>query len=162
MYVCMYVCTHTHTYLYKCFCWRPRNQSTSGTRKLQVDIETPLDSVNFDDSCTLFTIFDPWIVSNPSDSANLTQIGPIPPSDSASTRSDSGGSAEIVPTLTTDSDPRIVPTLQISSIEFVIEFVIQTLDQIHCTIKSTSRSDTRPSVHVYAQEHTRIYIYICI
>ena len=65
-----------------------------------------------------------------------------------------------MPTLTADSDPRIVPTSQISSIEFVIEFVIQTLDQIHCTIKSTSRSDPPPSVHVYAQEHTSIYIYI--
>ena len=56
----------------------------------------------------------------------------------------------------------IKPTLPISSIEFVIEFVIQTLDLIHCTIKSTSRSDPHSSVHVYAQEHTSIYIYIYI
>ena len=58
--------------------------------------------------------------------------------------------------------PRIVPTLPNFSIEIVIEFVIQTLHQIHCTIKSTLRSDPRPSVHVYAQEHTSIYIYIYI
>ena len=42
--------------------------------------------------------------------------------------------------------------------EFVIAFVIQTLDQIHFTIWSTSTSETL-LICIYAQEHTSIYIY---
>ena len=90
----------------------------------------------------------------PQDSANLAQFVPIPPSDrpnvaqshsdplhyqvhfrpaaiQARARRDSAD-------LAVQFHPRIVPALPNFTKEFVIKFVIQTLHQIHCTIKSTS------------------------
>jgi hypothetical protein len=47
-------------------------------------------------------------------------------------------------------------------IEIVVEFVIRLCDPIHFAIRSSLHFDPLYSVHVYAQEHSSIYIYIYI
>ena len=45
-------------------------------------------------------------------------------------------------------------------IEIVVEIVIRLWDPNHFTIRSSLHLDQLYSVHVYAQEHSSIYIYI--
>ncbi len=45
-------------------------------------------------------------------------------------------------------------------IEIVVEIVVRPCDPIHFTMRSSLHLDQLYSVHVYAQEHSSIYIYV--